>query len=144
MFDVIISGAASRYNVPESWIRAVIDVESGWNPEAFNPNDPGGAWGLMQIIASTARGYGITDLSTLFDPAVNIDIGTHLIHDIGETDFRRMYSAYNSGDPDLWETSSEVAANVQRALEALGRYSTAGAGFLIVAIGAWYLIRKRR
>lgn len=147
MFDALIQDASLRYGVGSDWIRAVIDVESNFNPDAFNPNDPGGAYGLMQIIAATARGYGVTDLSTLFDPAVNIDVGTHLLSDLQALygkDFRRVYSAYNSGDPDAWETSSEVRANVQRALEALGRYAVAGGSIILVVVGALFYIGRRR
>jgi soluble lytic murein transglycosylase-like protein len=153
MFDDSIQTSANRYGVPVSWVQAVISVESNWNPNAYNANDPGGARGLMQIIEPTARAYGVTDLSTLFDPTVNIDVGTHLLGDLRQRygdDFQAVYSAYNSGSATLWQTSAQVAANVEKAVEALASWSTenpiastSGAGILILAIVAWFFLRGR-
>lgn len=133
MFDSFIAAASDAYNVPVSWIKAVIEVETGgtWDPNAYNPNDPGGARGLMQIIAQTAYGLGITDLNSLFDPAVNIDAGTRLLGQLRAAygdDFSRVYSAYNSGRPDLYLTSAEVADHVNKALAALSLYVSEGVG----------------
>lgn len=130
MFDTEISEASLRYGVPESWIKAVIEVESSWNPQAFRaePQIQDASWGLMQILDRTARGLGFAgDPLTLFDPGINIDLGAKLLGQLRSRygdDFRRIYSAYNSGRADLWETSSQVAANVGRALAALEKYVT--------------------
>jgi soluble lytic murein transglycosylase-like protein len=126
MFDSEISSASYSYDVPESWIRAVIQVESNWNPNAFNPNDPGGSRGLMQISGPTAKAYGVTDLDSLFDPLYNIGIGTRLLGDLRQRygdDFQAVYSAYNSGSPTLWQTSSQVAGHVENALNALAQFA---------------------
>jgi soluble lytic murein transglycosylase-like protein len=150
MYEQEISDAAARWDVPESWIRAVIEVESHWNASAYNPNDPGGARGLMQMIAATAHGYGITDLDTLFIPSVAIDSGTHLLHDLKSRygdDFRAVYSAYNSGKPTAWQTSQEVADHVTSALLALAEYETpaVGAGMLLLVglLVFWVLKHKK-
>lgn len=120
MFDDLINQAAINYQVPVPWIQAVIQTESSWNPNAHNASDPSGAWGLMQILYTTARALGYTGAAEgLFDPAVNIDLGTKLLGQLRASygdDFRRVYSAYNSGKPDLWETSSQVAAHVATAV----------------------------
>jgi soluble lytic murein transglycosylase-like protein len=127
MFDSLIANAAAVHQVPASWIRAVIEVESNWNPRAYNGSDPGGgAYGLMQILGSTARGLGYDgDFQNLFEPALNIDLGAQLLAELrgrfGD-DFRRVYSAYNSGRPDLWQTSTQVAANVSKAMAALSNW----------------------
>lgn len=147
MFDAIIAGAASKWSVPEEWISAVIQTESSGNPMAFNPNDPGGARGLMQITAPTARSYGVVDLNKLFDPAYNIEVGTHLLHDLISRygmDFRRVYSAYNSGNPDLWQTSSEVAANVARALSNLSPAAAGGAGLILIAAAIYFFMKRKK
>lgn len=132
MFDEIINAAASTYNVPVPWIQAVIETESSWNPDAYNPNDPSGAWGLMQILFTTAKGLGYGGTAEgLFDPETNINLGSKLLgmlRDRYGDDFRRVYSAYNSGNPDLWETSSQVGANVRRALTALQKWIDAAVG----------------
>ncbi len=153
MFDAEISAASAAWGIPISWIQAVIQTESSWNPQAFNASDPGGARGLMQIIGPTASAYGVTDLETLFDPAVNIDIGTHLLHDIrgrvGD-DVQAIYSAYNSGSPTKYLTSSEVAANVARFVANLETYLaheplvvTSGAGALLLAVLVWFWIKRK-
>ena len=45
-----IAEASSRFAIPQSWIRAVMQVESGGNPLALSPK---GAIGLMQIMPTT-------------------------------------------------------------------------------------------
>jgi soluble lytic murein transglycosylase-like protein len=126
MFDTEIANSAQLYNVPETWVRAVIDTESSWNPNAHNASDPTGAWGLMQILYRTATAMGYTGAPEgLYDPAVNIDLGTRLLGQLRRAygdDFRRVYSAYNSGKPDLWQTSAQVAGNVARALGNLEKW----------------------
>jgi soluble lytic murein transglycosylase-like protein len=131
-FDDFIEDAGNRWGVPDSWIRAVIDVESSWNPGAYRaePRIGDASYGLMQLLSRTARALGFTgNNQELFDPATNIDLGTKLLGQLRDNygdDFRRVYSAYNSGKPDLWETSSQVAANVGKAITALTKYVTAG------------------
>jgi soluble lytic murein transglycosylase-like protein len=151
MFDASIQYAAQTYNVPANWIKAVIQVESNWNPEAYNASDPTGAWGLMQLLLSTARGLGYLGPGEgLFDPSTNILYGAKLLGQLriqyGD-DFNRVYSAYNSGDPDLWETSTEVYNNVMRAVDALQSFvesnpATSGGIGLVVLLLALWLFRK--
>lgn len=152
MFDAEIAGAASRYAVPPEWIKAVIEVESQWNPDAVNLSDPGGgAWGLMQLLLTTARGLGYTGTAQgLLDPGVNIEYGTRLLAQLKTqygTDFRRIYSAYNSGNPDLWETSTEVYNNVMAAMDALGMFISQNPGVsagmvAVVLLVAFLALRK--
>jgi len=132
MFDAEILASSRRWMVPESWISAVIETESSWNPGAYRaePQINDGSYGLMQILVKTARGLGYTgDPDGLWDPATNIDLGTKLLNELrgryGE-DFRRVYSAYNSGKPDLWQTSTQVGANVKRAVDNLTKWVSAG------------------
>lgn len=151
MFDTFISTSAQKWSVNPDYIRAIIQVESNWNPNAYNPNDPTGAWGLGQILYRTAQGLGYAGPPDgLFDPATNIDLIAHLVHDLVNAygdDFRRVYSAYNSGDPDLWETSAQVAANVQRAMEALqtflGEHPVVSAGLLAIGVLLAVWLHKR-
>ena len=151
MFDQEITQASDRYGVPESWIRAVIETESSWNPNAYRYESKvkDASYGLMQVLGRTAIGLGFEGdvYHDLYNPAINIDLGTEdlaqLIHVHG-TDFRRVYSAYNSGNPDLWETSQEVAAHVANAVANLAKWSTEGPGgagllVLLIAFGVWLL-----
>lgn len=80
-FDAMIAGASVRYGVPIPLIKAIIAYESAFNPEAYNPNDPGGAWGLMQMLPATAAGLGYSgSMSSLISsPGLAIDLGTKLL-----------------------------------------------------------------
>ncbi|WP_411704954.1 transglycosylase SLT domain-containing protein [Edaphovirga cremea] len=76
-----IHQAAKRYDVDETLVKAIIQVESGFNPNVVSASN---AIGLMQLKASTAgrdayqlqgrRGQPST--SDLKDPQINIDLGT--------------------------------------------------------------------
>jgi soluble lytic murein transglycosylase-like protein len=157
MFDTEIAASAQLYNVPETWVRAVIDTESSWRPMAYRaePQISDASYGLMQLLTRTAKGLGYTGAPEgLYDPATNIDLGTKLLGQLRRSygdDFRRVYSAYNSGKPDTWLTSTQVAANVTRALGNLEKWlntevsaltaSPAGSGVAVliafVLLWAW-------
>lgn len=142
MFDDIISAAAQTYNVPPTWIRAVIQTESSWKPAAYRAEPAIGdaSYGLMQLLGKTARGLGFTgDPSLLYDPAVNIDLGTKLLGELRRSygdDFRRIYSAYNSGKPDKYLTSTQVATHVARAVGYLEKYIREEVAILTGTAGA--------
>lgn len=161
MFDIAIQTAALKWDVPEVWIRAVIETESAWNPNAFRaePQINDASRGLMQLLMRTARGLGFAGSENdLFDPDTNIDLGTKLLGDLRRKygdDFRRIYSAYNSGKPDLYLTSTEVAAHVKRAVSILEKYigqavqavtaspATSGVGLLVFAVLLWAWAKRR-
>lgn len=134
MFDTEIANSAQRYNVPEVWVRAVIETESSWRPNAFRQEKNDASYGLMQLLTGTARGLGYNGTPEgLYDPAVNIDLGTKLLGQLRASygdDFRRIYSAYNSGRPDLWQTSTQVATNVSHAIANLEKWVTSGVSTL--------------
>lgn len=96
-YDVIIERVAKRYKVEAALIRAVIKVESNFKPKAVSR---AGAVGLMQLLPTTAAGYGVESREALFDPAVNIDIGTrHLKRLLRKyKNISRALKAYNAGE----------------------------------------------
>ena len=153
MFDNEISQAAATYNVPESWIRATIQTESSWDPNAFRnePTIQDASYGLMQLLWRTAKGLGFTGAATeLYNPALNIDLGAKLLGQLrgrfGD-DYRAVYSAYNSGKANAWQYSDQVAANVARALQNLEKYEPAAAGggvVLLLGLLVWWVFFKKK
>jgi soluble lytic murein transglycosylase-like protein len=76
-------------------VHSVIQVESNYDPNAVSPK---GAQGLMQLIPSTARRFGVTDV---FDPADNIQGGArYLKYLLGlyKGDEALALAAYNAGE----------------------------------------------
>ena len=97
-----IDEAASRFSVPASWIRAVIQIESKGNPKALSPK---GAVGLMQLMPNTyaelriRHGLGADPT----DPHDNIVAGTAYLRDMRERfGTEGFIAAYNAG-PQRYE-----------------------------------------
>ncbi len=95
-YDNIILKAQHRYGVDFPLIKAVIDVESGFNEKAVSKK---GAKGLMQIMPDNFRPLSVHDP---FDPVQNIMGGTlHLKRLLKRYGYRLplALAAYNAG-PD--------------------------------------------
>jgi len=93
-FDDLISSAASRYGIDPALVKAVVQTESGFDPNAVSH---AGAKGLMQLMDDTARGLGVNDS---FDPMQNIDGGTRFLsYLLRKYDGQLMpaLAAYNAG-----------------------------------------------
>jgi soluble lytic murein transglycosylase-like protein len=94
-YDAFIREAAGLYRIPESFIRAVIKVESNYNPQVCSH---AGACGLMQLMPTTAARMGVTDV---FDPRQNILGGTRLLRVLANHfngDLVLTIAAYNAGE----------------------------------------------
>jgi membrane-bound lytic murein transglycosylase MltF len=94
-FDDLIESTGRQYGVHPALIRAIIQVESAYDPIAVSPK---GARGLMQLMPATAKRYGIHNL---FDPVENVRAGVrHLLHLTGlyGEDLNRVLAAYNAGE----------------------------------------------
>ncbi|TAH68509.1 MAG: lytic transglycosylase domain-containing protein [Rhodopseudomonas palustris] len=116
-----IAEASRRFGIPESWIRAVMRVESSGRVRAVSPK---GAIGLMQIMPDTWEGlrlrHGLG--SDPYDPRDNILAGAAYLREMhdryGPTGFLAAYNAgpgryaeyLNSGRPLPAETLAYVAA----------------------------------
>lgn len=93
-FDPYIESAAREAQVQPQLVRAIIVVESAFNPKAVSRR---GAIGLMQLLPETARRYGA---SNAFDPQQNIAAGTRYLRDLiaryGDN-LELVLAAYNAG-----------------------------------------------
>ncbi|MEM7448631.1 MAG: lytic transglycosylase domain-containing protein [Myxococcota bacterium] len=94
-YDEYIREAARLYQLPVSFIRAVIRVESDFNPHVVSR---AGAMGLMQLMPQTARRMGVVDP---FDPRQNILGGTRylrILANLFHGDLVLTVAAYNAGE----------------------------------------------
>jgi hypothetical protein len=72
-YDAYIKGAARLYKIPVPLIRAVIRIESNYDPRVVSCK---GAKGLMQMMPGTAKDMGVVNV---FDPRENIYGGTRYL-----------------------------------------------------------------
>lgn len=93
-YDPITMAAAAKHNLDPNLLRAIILVESNYQPKAVSGK---GAGGLMQITEETAQKLGINNR---FDPEQNIHGGAKYIQKllkIFKNDLNLALAAYNAG-----------------------------------------------
>lgn len=90
----LIHAAAQKHGVDEKLIAHVIAAESNFDPKAVSRKQ---ALGLMQLLRETAARYAVANI---FDPAQNIDAGTHYLKDLLARyggNLTLALAAYNAG-----------------------------------------------
>ncbi len=93
-YHQIIYRASRKYNLEPSLIKAIIKVESDWNPSAVSHK---GAKGLMQLMPSTASHMKVKNP---FDPEENIHGGSRYLRQLMDSfggDLSLALAAYNAG-----------------------------------------------
>lgn len=93
-YDAHIQEASRLYQLPVPFIRAVIKVESDFNPEVVSH---AGAVGLMQLMPRTAASMGV---QSSLDPRQNILGGTRYLRILANRfngDLVLTVAAYNAG-----------------------------------------------
>jgi soluble lytic murein transglycosylase-like protein len=94
LYDDLIVEHARLNGVRTDLVRAVVQVESGFNALARSPK---GAMGLMQLMPATAREYGVDNP---FDPSQNIRGGVAYLRqllDRYQNNEELALAAYNAG-----------------------------------------------
>jgi soluble lytic murein transglycosylase len=107
---------AREYAVSPALVRAVIQIESGWEPGAVSPK---GAKGLMQLMPSTAERFGVSHPFYIHE---NIRGGVAYLAELQKLfhgDLRLVIAAYAAGEKPVLASgldysSEEVYAHVER------------------------------
>jgi soluble lytic murein transglycosylase-like protein len=113
-FEPMILRYAKQQNLDAALVKAVVAVESAFEPEAVSPK---GAVGLMQVIPETAQRYGVNDdkrrtvVQKLLDPAVNLYVGTRHLRTLLALyagDIALTLAAYNAGEGTVLRYDNQV------------------------------------
>lgn len=94
-YDSLIAERAASYGVDSALVKAMVQIESSFNPHAVSTK---GAKGLMQLMPDTAQRYGVTDRG---DPHQNLTGGVRYLKDLlamFSHDVRLAIAAYNAGE----------------------------------------------
>jgi len=94
-YGAIIDKVAAEQGVNAKLVRALVQVESAYQPRARSPK---GAMGLMQLMPATARQYGLADP---YDPASNIEAGIKHLKSLLQRFPKSValaLAAYNAGE----------------------------------------------
>jgi hypothetical protein len=94
-YDPIIERYAEKYRIDATLVRAVIQVESDFNPACVSHK---GARGLMQLMPATAKRFGVKQIN---DPEENIHGGVRYLAYLTtmfRDDLPRALAAYNAGE----------------------------------------------
>lgn len=104
-YDAIIEAEAKSAGVESNLVRAVIVVESGFNPRAVSRR---GAVGLMQLMPATATRFGVRNR---YDPRQNVRGGARylgfLINRFGPN-VRIALAAFNAGEDAVERNSGQI------------------------------------
>ncbi len=117
-YDPLIERYSDRFDVDPILVRAVIQVESSFDPKCVSRR---GAKGLMQLMPETAKQYRVL---RIFDPEENIRGGVNYLADLQKLfprDLPRALAAYNAGENAVFKYAGippydETLTYVKRAL----------------------------
>jgi len=104
-FSSKIAEVATRYQVPEALIHAVITIESAYDPNAISR---AGAVGLMQLMPATAKRYGVADRR---NPSANLSGGTRYLKDLllrFDSNLELALAGYNAGENAVEKFGNQI------------------------------------
>lgn len=112
--EPMIRQIARAQNVDPALVKAVMAVESGFNPGAVSPK---GAIGLMQVIPDTGVRFGVnadrrrTIEQKLADPRLNISAGVRYLRWLMElfpNNLELVLAAYNAGEGAVQRYNNQI------------------------------------
>lgn len=104
-YDLYFEKASRKYGVPVSLLKAMVKMESDFQP---NETSSTGAAGLMQLMPETAKYLGVTDV---YDPEQNIMGGARYISEklkAYDGNLELALSAYNAGSGTVQKYGNTV------------------------------------
>ena len=113
-FEPLIARNAKLQHVDVALVKAVVAVESAYEPDAVSGK---GALGLMQVIPETGERYGVTGdqkrtlTQKLPDPAINVQVGTRYLRDLlalFSDDVALALAAYNAGENAVQRYDNQI------------------------------------
>lgn len=125
-YDAIIRAKAREHKMDFALVKAIVHVESSFNPYAVSER---GARGLMQVLPETAKRHGIHNI---YDPAQNIEAGIrHLkyLATLFNNKNHLILAAYNAGENAVLRHNgippyTETQLYVRKVLQMKRQYGT--------------------
>ena len=128
--DSIIESTSREYGVEAALIRAVIKVESNFNPYAKNPSDP--SYGLMQIMPILAADDGYIkdwanptegEIAFIMNPSINVKIGTAFLSKLlKKYPLETAVQMYNVGEAGYNVKGARNTAYLKKVMEAYDEF----------------------
>lgn len=133
----IVSTASHESILPKQLIMAVIEAESNFDPNAVGPDtDFGNAYGLMQLLPSTAQEVGVLNI---YDPEDNIKGGTKY--------FKKMIIRYS--DKEYYDQNGNLLTPYEMGVMAynwgypnLDKHMNKNSGKVVISENSKYAIPK--
>ena len=96
LLEAEVERAADAYGLSRKVLKALVRVESAYNPKAVSKV---GARGIAQIMPFNARRCGLPDADHLWDPTYNLRCGARILREELDQhgDLQRALTVYNCG-----------------------------------------------
>jgi len=96
LLEAEVERAADAYGLSRKVLKALVRVESAYNPTAVSPV---GARGIAQIMPFNAKRCGLPNADHLWDPTYNLRCGARILREELDQhgDLQRALTVYNCG-----------------------------------------------
>jgi soluble lytic murein transglycosylase-like protein len=123
-FNELIFSQADKIGLEPALLKAMVHVESAFNPNAVSPK---GAKGLMQLMPATAKRFGVIERG---DPVASLEGGGQYMRyllSLFNQDTRLALAAYNAGENAVAKYNGippypETQDYVERVIELRNKY----------------------